>query len=282
MQRLRACFESNKEKIRMLKISRRQILVVIGLIAVLSASIIYAQTDWLVSTVAPAIIGVQVASGTHSNNIYPEVSWQAPTGGQLQTVFWDNDPKCGEVGALLEIERPSGTESYPVPTAPFKTNGDCTDPVDLLYSSRSFGLDAGDVANGDTRDDSGRIEFNFATNTPIPTSTSTDTPTATATETPTPTNTALPTETSTPTNTPSPTDTATPTATSTETATATPTETPEVPVTQETATPTSTPTETSTPTATAVGDPEPPEPTGLEIEPQPQAVYEVRIPWSGK
>jgi hypothetical protein len=248
----------------MLKISRRQIFVVIGLIAVLSASIIYAQTDWLVSTVAPAVIGVQVASGTHSH-IYPEVSWQAPTGGQLQTVFWDNDPKCGEVGALLEIERPSGTESYPVPTAPFKTNGDCTDPVDALYSSRSFGLDAGDVANGDTRDDSGRIEFNFATNTPTPTSTSTDTPTATATET------------STPTNTPSPTDTATPTSTSTETATATPTNTPEA-----TATPTSTPTETSTPTATAVGDPEPPEPTGLEIVPQPQAGYEVRIPWSGK
>ncbi len=258
----------------MLKMSKRQILVVIGLIAVLSAGISYAQTDWLVSNVAPAVIGVQVASGIHSN-VYPEVSWQAPTGGKQQTVFLDNDPKCGEVGALLEIARPSGTESYPVPTAPPKPDGDCTDPVDALYSSRSFGLDEGDVANGDTQDDSGRIEFNFATNTPTSTSTSTNTPTATATETPTPTNTALPTETSTPTNTPSPTNTATPTSTATETATATPTDTPE-------ATPTSTPTETSTPTATAIGDPEPLEPTGLEIVPQPQAEHELRIPWSRK
>jgi hypothetical protein len=228
----------------MLNISRWQMLVSIALIAVLSGGIIFAQTDWLVSKDAPAVIGEQVASGIHSS-FYPDISWQAPTGGQLQAVFSDNDPKCGEMGAVLEISRTVGTESYPVPTAPLEPGGDCTNPVDNLHSSRSFGLDEGDTANGDTNEDSGRIEFNFATNTPTPTSTSTSTPTAT--------------------NTP------------TETATSTPTDTATATSTQ---TPTSTPTETSTPTPTATK--KPPEPSALEAVPQPQAGYEVHMPWTGK
>jgi hypothetical protein len=232
----------------MLNIPKWQMLVSSALIAVLSTGIIFAQTDWLVSQDAPVVVGVQVASGFHSR-VYPDVSWQAPTGGQLQAVFWDNDPKCGEMGAVLEISRTILTESYPVPTAPLAPGGDCTNPVNALYSSRSFALDEGDAAHGDTNDDSGRIEFNFATNTPTPTSTSTSTPTAT--------------------NTP------------TETATSTPTNTA---IATSTQTPTSTPAETSTPTPTATNtsDVEPPEPSALDPVQQPHAGYEVHIPWTGK
>jgi hypothetical protein len=128
----------------MLNISRRQLFVLIGLVAVLSAGILYAQTDWLVSKDPPSVIGVQVATGHFSLQVYPDITWEAPTGGQLQAVFWDNDPKCGEDGAILELARQGGAvESYPVPTAPLKPSGDCNDPVDALYSSRSFALNGG-------------------------------------------------------------------------------------------------------------------------------------------
>lgn len=191
-----------------------------------------AQTDWLVSKDKPPAIGPLVASG-HAGEGAPDVSWQAHVGGMLQFVSHDNDPKCDELGHIAEVLPVSGTlQTYPVPTAP----GPCNSPQDGLYASREFALNALDTMRGDTRQDSGHIEFFFATNTPAPTDEATHTPTATATDTPQPPDEA--------THTPTPTDTPTPT----NTATATPTAT-------DTPLPTETPTMTPTPKASV----EPPE-----------------------
>lgn len=197
------------------------VLVVI-LILLLFTTTVRADSGWLVEKTAPTVIGPKVSEGTKND---PDVDWLAPVGGLLQTVFWDNDPKCNEDGATLIIQRISDmVESFLVPRAPIH-NGNCNDTVQALYSSRIFDVTAGDIARADMGGDSGHYWFYFATSTPGPTNTPIPTNT--------PTNTPVPTSTST--NTPAPTDTPTvePTATKTTviieptpTPTATPGETP--------------------------------------------------------
>lgn len=187
--------------------NRKHVVVLVTVfILFLFATVIQADSGWLVEKTTPVSIGPKVSEGTKND---PDVDWLAPVGGLLQTVFWDNDPKCNEVGAAVVIQRVAGSiESFLVPRAPIHNNN-CNDTVQALYSSRIFDVAAGDVAKADMGGDSGHYWFYFVTNTPSPKPTATSTPTNTPT--PTPTETTAPPETPIPTNTP----TLVPTATST-------------------------------------------------------------------
>lgn len=231
---------------------------------------------WLVEKSPPAAIGKQVASGKHSAG-YPDVTWKAFADGILQTVFRDHDPKCQQEAGSVVIERVGGAvENYPIPTAPLRPGGNCTNPVDGLYTSRTFPMSDGDIAKGDIGDTSGDFVFNYATNTPRPTDAPTNTPTSTSTATPTSTATETATATSIPTETPTATPTETPVATATLVATLTITPVP-------TETPTATPTSTVTPTPTIPTIVLPPStPTFLEETAQPTIRVRMYLPFGGK
>lgn len=244
------------------------------------ATVALATDGWLVERDEPVRIGEKVSEG-RKNDV--DEDWVAPKDGQLQTIFWNNDPNCGEKGVALEIDRDNTTEVYPVPTAPYQNNN-CNETVAALYASRFFGVNPGDVARAVPGDDSVQYWFHFATNTPKPTNTPTPTPTLTETTTPTETPTQIATETptqvETSTSTPTSTETATVTATPTETETSLPPDTPTVEATV-TAIPTLTLTLTPTPTATLRPTPEPTEPTNLEWNEQPDQRLFLNLPFIG-
>lgn len=194
------------------------LVMVLSMLLLALVTVLYAQDGWLVEKTPPVEIGPQVSEGIKND---PDADWLAPVAGLLQTVFWDVDPKCDETSVVAIV----ASVTYTVPPAPYH-NGDCTNPVQALYSSRVFDVAAGDVARVEFGEDSTHYWFYFSTFTPTPE------PTVTGTETPTSTFT--------------PTDTAKPPETPTSTSTATLTPEPTGTMTTLTATPTVTPTETPT------------------------------------
>lgn len=176
-------------------------IALVGTLAL--ASTLLAQGDWTVGFDRPPAVGIEVGRGEHNNHLDPDLRWQAPDDGLLQTIFFDADPKCDEEVGYVRIEKDGSIlANYPIPTAAWDPDKDCWNPHDSEYTSRIFDVESGMYIDGDIGQTSGWFVYEFATHTPTPTALATVVlPPVTPEATGTPTSTPVP---PTPTNTPTP------------------------------------------------------------------------------
>jgi hypothetical protein len=165
-------------------------LTVVFINFLLVTGVVFSQSDWIVTENRPPAIGPEVMAGERNNRIDPDATWIATEHGVAQAVIYDYDTKCNEKEGYVQVEM----TVMPIPTAPFRPGGDCSNPIDFLWTSKSFTVSQGNLVAIEQGETSGRFFLNFITATPTPSPTATETATATATATATPSPTATETQ----------------------------------------------------------------------------------------
>jgi hypothetical protein len=160
-------------------------LTIIFINLMLVTGIVFSQSDWIVTEDRPPAIGPEVLAGERNNSIDPDATWVATEHGIAQAVVYDYDTKCTQKPGYVQVEM----TVMPMPTPLFRPGGDCSDPIDYLWISKSFTVSQGNLVSIEQGETSGRFYLNFITATP--------TPSPTATAMPTPTNPPIPTATQT-------------------------------------------------------------------------------------
>jgi hypothetical protein len=165
-------------------------LTIIFINLTLVTGVVFSQSDWIVTEDRPAAIGPEVMAGQRNNSIDPDATWTATENGIAQAIFYDYDTKCAEKPGYVQVEM----TVIPMPTPLFRPGGDCSDPIDYLWASKSFTVSQGNLVSMEIGETSGRFFLEFIPATPTPTNTATATPTATptATQTQEPPETAVP------------------------------------------------------------------------------------------